>query len=63
MALDRRDIEMIKETVNKSQKFTPKTKFNELLLQSGITLIGIALITLIVSVIAWGISYIWNQIL
>jgi hypothetical protein len=63
MSLKESEIDFIKEVVHETQKFSPKTKINEYLIQSGITLIGVAVLTLILSVLAWGIVLIWNKIL
>lgn len=63
MALKESEIEFIKEVVHETQNFSPKTKLNEYLLQSGITILGLGLLSLLISVLAWGIVLIWNKIL
>lgn len=63
MPLTESEVEFIKEIVHETQKFSPKTKINEWLLQSGITLIGLFGLTVILSGLAWIIVKIWNYIL
>jgi preprotein translocase subunit Sss1 len=63
MALKDSEIEYIKEVVHETQKFSPKTKLNEYLLQSGITLIGLFFLGVVLSGFCWLIVIIWNHIL
>jgi hypothetical protein len=61
--LDPETIELIKETVHQTHKFSPKTKLNEVIIQGGISLTAFLIVALVASVIMYGITLIWNLIL